>query len=324
MAAVSRHQILILVLLTACFGGPATSAPAVPSSASPEVTARAPSLAPVSSAPELSVTPSAGPEPPETLIAAGDIAACDREGDSVTAALVAELDGVVATLGDNVYPAGSDESFAQCYDPAWGPFLERTRPAVGNHDLQGDGGAAYFRYFGDRAGIPGEGWYSYHIGDWHVVVLNSNCELIACGPGSDQHGWLVADLAASDARCTVAYMHHPRFSSGPHGDYPPVAPLWEALDAAGVELLLVGHDHLYERFAAQAPDGTPDPGGIRQFTVGTGGYELYPANRVAPNSEVLIDDAFGVLELTLGEGSYDWRFLIVDGTEADAGSGPCN
>jgi hypothetical protein len=259
-----------------------------------------------------------------TLIAAGDIAACDEEGDSATAAVVESLEGTVAPLGDNVYPAGSDATYTQCYDPVWGRFLDRTRPAIGNHDMQDDAGVAYHRYFGDRAGRPGEAWYSYELGAWHVVVLDSNCEVVACAPGSPQHEWLRADLEASDARCTVAYYHHPRFSSGPHGDYPPVAPLWDALDAADADLVLVGHDHLYERFAPQALDGSLDPSGIRQFTVGTGGKERYEAVRVAPNSELIIDDAFGVLELTLHADAYDWRFLTVDGEVADAGTGACH
>jgi alkaline phosphatase len=246
------------------------------------------------------------------------------EGDSATAALIAGLDGTVATLGDNVYPAGSDETFAECYDPGWGAFLDRTRPAVGNHDLSGDGGLAYFRYFGDGAGVPGEGWYSYDIGNWHIVVLNSNCELIPCTPGSAQYEWLVDDLAAAPVACTLAYMHHPRFSSGPHGDYPPVGPLWEALHAAASDVVLVGHDHLYERFAPQTPAGVADPNGIRQFTVGTGGYQLYSSERVAPNSEVLIDDRLGILQLTLQPDSYEWRFLTVDGGEADTGTGVCH
>lgn len=258
------------------------------------------------------------------LIAAGDIAACDRDGDSDTADLVAGLEGVVATLGDHAYPNGSDETFSECYDPVWGAFLDRTRPAVGNHDLSGDGGDAYHSYFGNRAGNRGDGWYSYDIGDWHVVVLNTNCEIIGCAAGSPQHEWLVADLADSGASCTLAYGHHPRFSSGPHGDYPPVGPLWEALHEADADLILVGHDHLYERFAPQTPAGEADPDGIRQFTAGTGGYGLSTAERTAPNSERILDDAFGVLELTLHAGSYDWRFLTVDGVEADAGSGACH
>lgn len=306
--------IVVLVAVGGCAPRTATSSVPIPSTATSSVTS--PSVAP---------TPTTTPNPPPAiLIAAGDIAACDRDGDSATAALVAELDGTVATLGDHVYPAGSDETFAQCYDAAWGDFLDRTRPAVGNHDLQDDGGAAYHRYFADRAGNPGEGWYSYDIGDWHVVVLNSNCELIDCDPGSPQYEWLAADVAASDATCTLAYMHHPRFSSGRHGDYPPVAPLWDALHEADADLILAGHDHMYERFAPQTPAGGADPDGIRAFTVGTGGYQLYPAERVAPNSELIIDDAFGVLELTLHATSYDWRFLTVDGGDADVGSDGCH
>ncbi len=269
------------------------------------------------------------------LIAAGDIAACDSDGDEATAALLATLEGEVQTLGDNVYPSGSDQAYRDCYGPSWGAFDDRIHPAVGNHDLAADGGAAYWRYFGDRAGTPGEGWYAYDIGDWHVVVLNSNCELIACGPGSAQHDWLTDDLAGTDARCTLAAMHHPRFSSGPHGDYAPVAPLWRALDDGGADLLLVGHDHLYERFAPQtapadtastadAPDApVADPAGLRQITVGTGGYTRYQAERVAPNSELIIDDALGVLVLTLRPDGYDWSFVGVDGVELDAGSQGC-
>lgn len=260
------------------------------------------------------------------LIAAGDIAACEVEGDSATAALVASLgdDPTVATLGDHVYPSGTRENYAECYDPVWGAWLDRTRPTMGNHDAEVDGGAAYHAYFGDRAGAPGAAWYSYELGDWHVVVLDSNCELIDCGAGSAQYEWLVADLAASEAKCTLAYQHHPRFSSGVHGDYEPVAPLWELLTEAGVDVLLAGHDHMYERFAPQTPDRVADPGGIRQFTVGTGGRGIRGAVRLAANSELIIDDAFGVLELTFHADAYDWRFLTVDGAVADAGTGACH
>ena len=306
-----------LLALVAC-AGPGGSTSRIPS----QTVASTLATATDAQTPTPSPTTSADTTP--TLIAAGDIAACDEEADSATAAMVESLEGTVATLGDNVYPSGSDAAYAECYDPVWGSFLGRTRPAIGNHDMQDDGGAAYHRYFGDRAGRPGEAWYSYELGAWHVVVLDSNCEVVACAPGSPQHEWLLADLAASDVRCTVAYYHHPRFSSGPHGDYPPVAPLWDALAAADADPLLVGHDHLYERFAPQAPDGSSDPSGIRQITVGTGGKALYAAERVAPNSELIIDDAFGVLELTLHADAYDWRFVTVDGTTADSGSGECH
>ncbi|HET8776964.1 MAG TPA: metallophosphoesterase, partial [Candidatus Limnocylindria bacterium] len=264
------------------------------------------------------------PESDPVLIAAGDIANCELKGAAKTAALIQGIEGTVLTLGDNAYPSGSDATYIDCYGPTWGAFLDRTHPTVGNHDLMADGGAAYHRYFGDRAGAPGEGWYSFDIGDWHVVVLNSNCELIACGRGSPQNDWLTADLAASSAECTLAAMHHPRFSSGPHGDYLPVVPLWEALDAADVDLLLVGHDHLFERFAPQDAAGYAMPDGLREITVGTGGNTLYAAERVAPNSELIIDDSWGVLVLTLHPDSYDWSFVGVDGAELDSGSADCH
>ena len=260
------------------------------------------------------------------LVAAGDIASCEEEGDSATAALIATLgdDLTIATLGDNVYPSGTEQAYAACYDPVWGPWLDRTHPAIGNHDVEVDGGAAYHAYFGDVAGPPGVGWYSYEIGVWHAVVLDSNCGFVGCAARSPQHAWLVGDLAASTSACTLAYWHHPRFSSGPHGDEPATGAFWEALHEAGADVILVGHEHLYERFAPQAADGSAFDGGIRQFTVGTGGKELYEAARIAPNSELIVDDTFGVLELTLHADSYEWRFVSVDGAEADAGTAACH
>jgi hypothetical protein len=260
------------------------------------------------------------------LVAAGDIASCEEEGDSATAALISALgdDITIAPLGDNVYPSGNEQTYAACYDPVWGAWLDRTHPAIGNHDAEADGGAAYHAYFGDRAGPPDVAWYSYEIGAWHVVVLDSNCGLVGCGPGSPQHEWLVADLAASATDCTLAYWHHPRFSSGPHGDELTTAPFWEALQYAGADVILGAHDHLYERFAPQAPDGSAIDGGIRQFTVGTGGKELYEAVRLAPNSELIIDDTFGVLELTLRADSYAWRFIGADGAVPDVGTAACH
>ncbi len=277
-----------------------------------------------SATPPATLTPTATPAEVATLIAAGDIASCEREGDNETGAMIEEIDGTVAALGDLVYPVGSDEAYEECYGPAWGSFLDRTRPAIGNHDLAEDGGLAYRRYFGSRAGPPGQNWYSYELGEWHVVVLDSHCEIVECEPGSEQHDWLVAELEASDAQCTVAYWHHPRFSSGPHGPDELVTPFWEVLHDAGAELVLNGHEHLYERFAPQDPDGEADAAGIRQFTVGTGGYSLFGAEDRADNSEVLIDDEFGVLVLTLRPDGYDWSFLTIDGDEEDAGSAECH
>ena len=259
------------------------------------------------------------------VVAAGDIATCDSDDDARTAALIAEReDAIVATLGDNVYPEGSDQTYAECYGPTWGAFLDRTRPTIGNHDDERDGGAAYYRYFGERAGPAGSGWYSYDAGAWHVIVLNSNCGDVACGVGSPQHAWLVADLAESDAACTLAYWHHPRFSSGPHGNDGNVAPFWDALAAADADVVLGGHDHLYERFAPQAPSAEASPDGIREFTAGTGGRSHYEQERSTPNSELVIDDAFGILELRLGTDAYEWSFVTVDGAIADTGSDVCH
>jgi hypothetical protein len=255
--------------------------------------------------------------PTKTLIAAGDIASCTSSGDEQTAALLARTPGTVATLGDNVYETGTAQEFADCYDPSWGRFRGRTRPAVGNHEYGTEDAAGYFAYFGARAAPPG-GWYSYDLGTWHLVVLNSNCGPAGgCEPGSPQELWLRADLASHSARCTLAYWHHPRYSSGPHGDDPTVEPFWLALAAAGADVILSGHDHDYERFAPKR--------GIREFVVGTGGRSHYPIVRRTTGSVVRNSTAYGVLRLTLRPGSYSWRFLPVRGASfTDKGSARCH
>ena len=322
VATVTRRSVFVLaaIILAAC-GEPSASSSAPSPSPPPTPTLRA--------TPRDSATPSASPSPsatPAVVVAAGDIADCALEGDSATAALIGERpDAVVAALGDLVYPNGTADTYAQCYVPAWGNFVERTRPAVGNHDLAADGGAAYWELFGDFAGTPGEGWYSYDIGGWHVVVLNSNCDRIGCDIGSAQHDWLTADLAASEADCTLAYWHHPRFTSGKHWTDPVFgAAFWTTLADAGAELLLTGHDHHYERFAPMDAAGSVVANGLRQFIVGTGGAVLRPVVRLAPGSELIVDDAHGILELSLSPGAYAWSFIGADGVELDAGSGTCH
>ncbi len=245
------------------------------------------------------------------LVAAGDIGRCDATSDQDTAALVAGLAGTVATLGDTVYEAGSPEQFAHCYEPKWGRFKARTRPAAGNHDYETPGAAGYFGYFGAAAGAGARGYYSYALGAWHVVVLNSNCAAVGgCQAGSAQEQWLRADLAAHPSRCTLAYWHHPLFSSGAHGGESEVQPLWQALYEAGAEVVLNGHERLYERFAPQDPAGRPDPQhGLRQFIVGTGGGDLQPDVRVTGNGEVANNTTYGVLRLVLRPTGYDWQFL---------------
>jgi hypothetical protein len=261
------------------------------------------------------------------LIAAGDIADCTPPAEQ-TAQLVDRLSGMVAVPGDAVYEVGSLQEYTSCYAPTWGRHKWRTRPAVGDHDYETPGAAGFFTYFGAAAGVPGLGWYSYEIGSWHVVVLNTACDQIGgCGPGSPQEAWLRADLAAHPTRCSVAYWHAPLFSSGSHGGIAAVKPLFQALYDHGVELVLSGNDHDYERFAPQNADGGLDQArGVRQFVVGTGGRYLRPFDAVHhPNSEAASDSTFGVLALDLDALGYDWRFVPVAGsTFTDSGSGTCH
>ena len=261
-----------------------------------------------------------------TLLAAGDIADCASSGDEATAGVLDGQPGTIATLGDNAYENGTAEEFANCYGPSWGRHKARTRPSVGNHEYHTPGAAGYFGYFGAAAGDPRNGYYSYDLGAWHVVALNSNCAAVGgCHAGSPQETWLRADLAASEASCTVAYWHHPRFSSGPHGSSTMTEALWQALYDAGADVVLSGHDHLYERFALMSPSGRrARRTGIRQFTVGTGGRSLYPGGSRIRGSQKVIDDRFGVLRLVLHPRSYSWRFVAVGGQVLDRGRRACH
>jgi hypothetical protein len=264
-----------------------------------------------------------------TLVGAGDIARCDGDGDSRTAALLETIPGTVFTLGDNAYDRGSGEEFARCYGPTWGRAKQRTRPVIGNHEYGTPRAGGYFDYFGAAAGPRGKGYYSYDLGAWHVVVLNTTCGAVpgGCGVGSPQERWLRADLAASRTACTIAMTHQPPFTSGAvHGPATETRPLVRRLYRAGVEILLSGHNHHYERFAPQTAEGRRDDArGIRAFVVGTGGAGRYPFARPRPNSEVRDDDTYGVLRLTLRPGSYRWQFVPVPGERfADSGGGSCH
>jgi Calcineurin-like phosphoesterase len=234
----------------------------------------------------------------------------------------------VATLGDNAYGNGSAADFATCYDPTWGRHKARTRPAAGNHEYLTPRASAYFAYFGPAAGAATAGYYSYDLGSWHIVVLNSECaEIGGCQAGSAQERWLRADLAASAGRCQLAYWHKPLFTSGRvHGGAAETRPLFQALYAANAEVVLTGHNHQYERFAPQTPTGALDTArGIRQFVVGTGGASHYELGPSKPNSQVRNADTYGVLRLTLHPDGYDWRFLPQAGrTFTDAGSDACH
>lgn len=272
----------------------------------------------------------AGNDP--VLIAAGDIASCSNDNDEATARLVDGLlktsRATVALLGDNAYETGTAKEYAECFDPTWGRFKSSIRPAPGNHDYYSPAAQPYYDYFGALAGERGKGYYSYDLGSWHMVVLNSNdeCSLVACDAASAQVQWLQADLAAHPAACTLAYWHHPRFSSGPHGNDAKMQALWQVLYEAGADIVLNGHDHDYERFAPQDPAGTPDPSrGIREFVVGTGGRPLSAKTTSATGSEIFQGNTFGVLKLSLREGGYDWAFVPIAGQGfSDSGSAKCH
>lgn len=276
------------------------------------------------------------------LVGAGDIGSCQSRGDERTAALVdsllraASAAGVAAavfTVGDNAYPRGRAGDFRNCFGPSWGDtsrlIMTRLRPTPGNHEYLSSDAKPYFEYFGARAGDPGRGYYSYDVGAWHIVALNSVIAVHGHFSDADraaQEEWLRADLAANPRRCTMAYFHHPRFSSGLHGGEPRTERLWTILFEAGVELIVNGHDHLYERFAPQTPAGVIDTvSGITQFIVGTGGGPLRSARiRSAANSEVRVQGHFGVLKLVLGDGEYRHAFIDTQRRLWDVGGGTCH
>lgn len=269
-----------------------------------------------------------GPSPPPgpgtsvaVLAGAGDIGMCGSSGPEATAKLLDGIDGIVFTAGDNAYFQGTVQQFRDCYDPAWGRHKARTRPAPGNHEYESPGAAPYFAYFGSNAGPAGLGYYSFKAADWHVVSLNSN---VSMAPGSAQLSWLRDDLADHRTTCIAAIFHHPLFTVGPNGPTPETRDLWRLLYDAGVEIVINGHDHLYQRFSPQNPDGASDPQrGIREFVVGTGGAELYTSSRPQANIETSLS-MFGVLKLTLRSGSYDWQFIAIDGSVRDSGQAVCH
>jgi hypothetical protein len=272
-------------------------------------------------------TPAPTP-PPVVLVGAGDIASCALNGDELTARLLDQIPGIVFTAGDNAYELATAADFANCYAPTWGRHRARTRPATGTHEYLTPQARPYFEYFGAAAGDPATGYYSYDAGAWHVIVLNSNCAQVGgCGPGSPQERWLRADLGQHPRKCVLAIWHQPLFSSGDtHGSNAITKPLWQALYEAGADVVVVGHDHHYERFAPQDAEGRLDPArGIREFVVGTGGASLRGLRQRLPNSEVAGTGTWGVLELTLSAESYSWRFVpVAGGRFTDSGTATCH
>jgi alkaline phosphatase len=280
----------------------------------------------------LSTGPSPSPSPAAedvgVLVGAGDISACDRYEDSLTADLVEAIPGIVFTLGDNANEGGTAGDFEECYGPSWGrpSIKERTRPTIGDNEYQAFGAKDYFRYFGKAAGPADKGYYAYDAGAWRVYVLNSNCSKVGgCGRGSAQWQWLSEDLTATARRCVLAMWHHPLFTSGPHRGAASMVDVAKLLYDADAELVLSGSVHAYERFAAQDPEGKPDPErGLVHIVAGTGGAKPVTFASPAPNSLVRASGVFGVLYLELRPDSYRFEFREVAGPAfTDAGEGEC-
>ena len=314
-------------------GARASSAPPSISAASPSAAAvgsavavesqsagpgSSPSAGAIDSGAPPSPTASGSPasQPPDVVLTvAADIASCGLHNDTATSDLLIDQPGTIFTAGDNAYPDGTIDEYTRCYGPTWGRVLDRTTlPAPGNHDWNTPDAAGYRAYFGSAAVHDGVTWYSTDLGAWHVIVLDSNCDKVrGCVANSPQGRWLAADLAANaNTRCTLAIWHHPRFTSGEHGNDAQVQPFWDQLVGAGADLIVNGHDHDFEVFAPQDGAGKEDrESGIREIVAGTGGAVPRTFPRVAANSEFRLAGEWGVLRLTLHVANSDSEFLPV-------------
>jgi acid phosphatase type 7 len=261
--------------------------------------------------------------PSAVLVGAGDIAMCGTAGAEATAKLLDNISGTVFAAGDNAYMSGTEGEYRTCYDPTWGRHRSRTRPTPGNHEYRSANAAPYYGYFGAAAGPAGLGYYSYTLGSWLVISLNSETDVSA---GSTQVQWLREKLSTSNAKCTAVYWHRPLFSSGPNGSNSDLRDVWRVLYEFNVDVVINGHDHLYERFAPQDPDGRSDPvRGVREFIVGTGGAPVYTTGRAPVANSELNVSTWGVASFTLENGSYRWEFLPAEGSSFhDAGSNQCH
>jgi acid phosphatase type 7 len=277
-------------------------------------------------------------EPVPVIVAAGDVSCVPGESTigrchaSRTADLIEQINpDQVLVLGDTQYEQGELENFLNAYEQTWGRFKRITRPAVGNHEYATKGARGYFDYFNGigrydgAAGKRDEGYYSFNLGAWHLIALNSECGQVACGPASRQLQWLERDLSGYAGSCVLAYWHHPRFSSGHHGNADSYKDFWQTLFESGADVILVGHDHIYERLAPLNPQGQIDARrGIRQFTVGTGGRSLHGLNQVLPSSQFVDNDNYGVLKMELLPDRYKWQFIDESGEVLDSGEALCH
>lgn len=267
------------------------------------------------------------PVPAEVILAAGNIAKCGSTVDEATAEILDTLAGTIFTLGDNAFPDGTSEAYTTCYEPSWGRHRHRTYATLGNHEYTAGKASESFDYFGERAGPRDLGYYSLDLGSWHIIVLNIS-DGSSFESGSEQDRWLAADLAANTKVCTLAMWHSPRFFSSDTPGYTRnsfVIDAWSRLYAAGVDVVLNGHQHQYERFPPMTPMGARDEArGIRQFNAGTGGESAEMPIALSEDREVLTD-AFGILKMTLNEGSYNWEFVpLSPGQFTDSGSATCH
>ncbi len=274
--------------------------------------------------------PTATAEPTATPVyfsGAGDISICGQSGDDQTAAILLERvgSGLYFTAGDNSNENGSLYEYQKCFGPSWGQLMPDLRVVPGNHDYYSDPLENYWVYFDGVAGEPGKGWYSFEHGDWHILMLNSNCGYVGCGPSSEQIDWMKQDLETHPSRCSLAIWHHPRFNSGIAGNADWLYTFWDVLYEQGVDIVVNGHDHHYERMAKINPQGEPDSiYGIRSFIVGTGGASHYGIDKVQPFSEVRITKQFGIIQFELKAESYAWQFINVEGEVLDSGTDVCS
>jgi 3',5'-cyclic AMP phosphodiesterase CpdA len=314
---------LALALAAACSGSSDS-----PTSPSPSATPTSnPPPGPPTSGPPPSTTPPPIPAPDNpgtgqtvTIVAVGDIGMCGSSGVEQAARVADSIDGQIVLAGDLAYMQGSMQDYLKCFDPFWGHFRRRWRPVPGNHEYETPGAAGYFQYFGEAAGPQGRSFYSFRAGDWLVLMLDSN---IPVRQGSPQYEFARTELEASRATCTIAVFHHPLFSSGPNGPNVFMRDIWGLLYRLNADVVVAGHDHLYERFGKQDVDGRSDVRGLRQFIVGTGGARLYDFHRAEANSQVRIRE-FGVLRLTLQPTSYQWAFIQTGGVVTDSGTDGCH
>jgi len=292
-------------------------------------------VAPAESTVPASSSPVSSPSGPDPVIAAAGDIACDpstnggapaRCDQAATAAQILDLKPTaVLVLGDQQYENNTAAAYSSVFDKSWGQFKDLIHPTIGNHEYLTHAASGYFGYFGAAAGDPTRGYYSWNLGAWHIVALNSECSHVGgCRFGSPQETWLKADLAANPTACTLVTWHEPRWSSGEHGNATQMDAIWNDLVDAHVDVALAGHNHDYERFPALDASGMPNPSGVQEFVVGTGGKNHYPFNAPAIATEIRDDTAFGILKLTLHASSYDWQFLPAPGyTFTDAGSMAC-